>query len=211
MADGWGWSVRQTIVAVGVALAATVSGCDRTSAPVTWTASGFQVTRLEMPLDDGGSSFMAGEYVLEGREDAGCGDRRFRDRMLLTAHDLGTESHVLGYLTRTYGGGERLIFRLYGTARRIGRDPGPMVVIAHAHRLGPAGARHYPFMPRIELRLDPASGRILARGSSRGTTERAHSRTDSSFPQRSQLKERQATPMSPRGSASASPVCTWSG
>jgi hypothetical protein len=154
-------------------------GCDPTAIPVTWEASGVQVTRLEMPLDEHGNTFIVGEYALEGREGSGDTARPFRDRVLLTIHAQGIESHVLGYIARTYDAGQVRTFRLYGTERRPARDSKTMLVIGRAHALRPAGTGPYPFMAWIELRLDAASGRILAKGFSNGPDTVAQGHADS--------------------------------
>ncbi|MGH7370524.1 MAG: hypothetical protein ACREJK_01570 [Candidatus Methylomirabilales bacterium] len=159
------WSARRMVAVWATALGVLANGCDRSSIPVTWEASGVQVTRLEMPLDDYGNTFIVGEYALEGREGSGDLARPFRDRVLLTIHAQGIESNVLGYIARSYDGGQVRTFRLYGTERRVVRDTTTMVVIGRAHALRPAGTGRYPFMAWIELRLDAANGRILAKGS----------------------------------------------
>lgn len=179
MAYWLGSGVRRTIATVTVFLAAGVSGCDRRAIPVTWEATGVQVTRLEMLLDEHGNSFIVGEYALEGREGSGDPVRTFRDRVLLTVHAQGIESHVLGYITRTYDSGQVRTLRLYGTERRVARDSKTMVVTGWAHGLAPAGSGPYPFMAWIEVRLDSASGRILAQGSSHGPPRHSQARTDS--------------------------------
>ncbi len=179
MTHRWGWTVRRTIAVVAVVLSATASGCDRTAIPVMWEASGVEVTRLEMPLDEHGNIFIVGEYALEGQEGSGDGARPFRDRALLTTHDLGLEGQVLGYITRTYDGGQTRTFRLYGTVRRVARGAKTMVVIGRAHGLRPASTGPYPFMAWVELRLDAASGRILAKGSFNGPDAVARGRGDS--------------------------------
>jgi hypothetical protein len=132
-----------------------------------------------MPLDEYGNTFIVGEYALAGREGSGDPARPFRDRVLLTIHAQGIESHVLGYITRTYDGGQVRTFRLYGTERRVAQDSKTMVVIGRAHGLGPAGSGPYPFMAWVELRLDVARGRILAQGSSHGPQEIPPARTSS--------------------------------
>ncbi|HET7854255.1 MAG TPA: hypothetical protein VFM04_07340 [Candidatus Methylomirabilis sp.] len=140
MAHRFGSGVRRKIATVTVVLAAGVGGCDRTSVPVTWMASGTEVTRLEMPLDEYGNTFIVGEYALEGREGSGDPTRTFRDRVLLTIHAQGIESGVLGYVTRTYDGGRVRTLRLHGPERRGARDSKTMVVTGWAHGLGPARA-----------------------------------------------------------------------
>jgi hypothetical protein len=132
-----------------------------------------------MPLDEYGNTFIVGEYALEGREGSGDTARPFRDRVLLTIHAQGIEGHVLGYISRTYDAGQVRTFRLYGTERRVTRDSKTMAVIGRAHALRPAGTGPYPLMAWVELRLDAASGRILARGSSHGPQEISQARDDS--------------------------------
>jgi hypothetical protein len=132
-----------------------------------------------MPLDEYENTFIIGEYALEGREGSGHPARPFRDRVLLTVHAQGIESRVLGYITRTYDGGQVRTLRLYGTERRVARNSKTMVVTGWAHGLGPVGSGHYHFMAWIELRLDSASGRILARGSSNRPDAVARGRADS--------------------------------
>jgi hypothetical protein len=111
--------MQRTIAVFIVMLSVAGSGCDRKPIPVTWAASGIQVTRLDMPLDGSGHTFMVGEYTLDGREGSGRGAREFRDRVLLTTHASWLEGHVLGYLTRTYAGGHVRTFRLSGTMERV--------------------------------------------------------------------------------------------
>lgn len=186
------WGRVRTMPLLAIVLGAAASGCDRTAVPVTWQASGVQVTRIEMPLDENGTIFRVGEYVLKGREGDGRGAREFRDRVLLTTHAQGIASQVLGYVTRTYDGGHVRTFRLYGTERRVARDSKMMVVIGRAHGLNRAGAGPYPFMAWVELRLDSATGRILAKGSCHGTAPaaqaRADSRPDSASPESTPVK-----------------------
>jgi hypothetical protein len=132
-----------------------------------------------MPLDEYGNTFIVGEYALEGREGPEDFVRPFRDRMLLTIHAQGIESHVLGYIARSYDGGQVRTFRLYGTERRVARDAKTMVVNGWAQALRSSGTGPYPFMAWVELRLDAASGRILARGSSNRPDAVARGRADS--------------------------------
>jgi hypothetical protein len=176
MAQRFGRGVRHVIVLCPVLLGPAVSACDRTSVSVTWVASGTEVTRLQMPLNEYGSVFIIGAYALEGREDF---VRPFRDRVLLTIHAQGVASHVLGYIARTYDSGQVRTLRLGGTERRATQDSKTMVVTGWAYSLGPAAAGRYPVMAWIELRLDSASGRILATGSSHGPHETPQVRTDS--------------------------------
>jgi hypothetical protein len=179
MAHRFDSGVRRTIATVTVLLAAGVIGCDRTAIPVIWEASGTEVTRLEMPLDDEGNMFIVAEYALEGREDSGDGARLFRDRLLFSTHHLGLEGQVFGYITRTYDRGQARTFRLYGMARRVARHSQAMVVIGWAQTLGPSGAGALPFMAWVELRLYTASGRMLAKGSSYAPQEISYAPADS--------------------------------
>lgn len=159
------WGVRAAIIVFMVVLSAAIGGCNPKPLPVTWTANGVQVTRLEMPLDGRGYAFVVGEYTLEGRENSGRGAREFHDRMLLITHLAGPVSHVLGYITRTYTGSGTLTLRFSGVIERVERDPEAMVVTGRAHMLGPGGPVIYASMSWVELRLDPATGRISAKGS----------------------------------------------
>lgn len=159
------WRIWTAITMFAVVLSAASTGCNKQPIPVTWTASGIQVTRLDMPLDRSGHTFMVGEYTLEGRESSGRGAREFRDRMLLTIHLRGFESHVLGYIARTYASGGTLALRFSGVIDRAGQNPKEMIVTGRVHMLGPGGLVTYATMSWVELRLDPASGRISAKGS----------------------------------------------
>lgn len=159
-----GWRVWRAVLAFAVVLALGGGGCGRDQALVTWTASGTRVTRLDMPLDHA-HSFMVGEYVLEGREGSGPGARAFRDRLLLTAHRRGDEGHVWGYGTRTYADGATQSFGLSGMVRAVGRDPEVMAMTGWVQFIGPDGLVTYRPRAWVELRLDPANGRISVEAS----------------------------------------------
>lgn len=159
-----GWKVRRRIAAYVMFLGAATNGCDGASVPLTWTASGAQLTGLEMPLDRQGT-FIVAEYALVGRERFGRNTQDFRDRMLLTIHDQGIQSHVLGYITRTYDRGQVRTFRLVGTPRRVAQDAKTMIVTGRAHGVGTKSGISYAPMAWVEIRLDPTTGRISAKGS----------------------------------------------
>lgn len=160
----FGWEVRRTIAAYVMFLGAATNGCDEASVPLTWTASGARLTGLEMPLDQHGT-FIVGEYTLVGRERFGRNTQDFRDRMLLTIHDQGIQSHVLGYITRTYDRGQVRTFRLVGTPRRVAQNSKMMVVTGRAHGVGTKSGTSYAPMAWVEIHLDPTTGRISAKGS----------------------------------------------
>jgi hypothetical protein len=118
-----------------------------------------------MPLGGSGHTFTVAEYALEGREGSAPDGREFRDRLLLTTYLRGREGRVWGYVTRTYTGGATRVFSVSGMLRREAPNPGVIAVAAwvQPYRLdGPVGFG--PTDP-VELRLDPATGRISAEAS----------------------------------------------
>lgn len=157
--------VRRMIAVFAMVLSTVIGGCNPEPPPVTWTANGVQVTRLDMPLDGRGYAFAVGEYTLEGRENSLGGPREFRDRMLLTFHSTAVEGYVLGYIARTYTGGGRLALRFSGVIERGEQNLKTTVVTGRAHMLGPGGSVTYASLSHVELRLDPTCGRISAKGS----------------------------------------------
>lgn len=155
-------TVWGTLLAAAVMLAIAGGGCLRDPSRVKWTASGVQVTRLEMPLAGSGYTFLVGEYALDGREGPEPGGRAFRDRILLTAHLRGRDGQVLGFGTRTYADGTTRAYGLSGTLRPVGTEPRVMVVAAWAHPIRPDGPIGFGPAAWVELRLDPRTGRISA-------------------------------------------------
>lgn len=78
MNRGVQWAVRSTILGFLVVQGVTACGRDRDAVPVTWEASGIQVTRLDLPLAGDLHKFTLRGYVLEGRERSGKPSPRSR-------------------------------------------------------------------------------------------------------------------------------------
>lgn len=162
---------RRAMVAFLVLLSA--AGCGRDGRPVrvVWEASGVQVTRLDLPLGGDGNAFVVSEYLLEGQEVSGRGVRQFRDRMVLTTRFTGRESPfhgyvVQGYINRTYGNGVVRAVRLQGRMELLAGHPEEALVIGGVYPVGSGGGTDNRLVSTVsfQIRLDPASGRILAKG-----------------------------------------------
>lgn len=70
-------------------------------------------------------------------------------------------------MIRTYAGGRSLAFRFHGRKEQGGHQPGEPIIIGRTYPVGPDGAVAHPFtwMDTVEVRLEPVSGRVSARGS----------------------------------------------
>jgi hypothetical protein len=160
------WWIKRVMVAVLTVLGAAGCGRDQNTVPLTWEASGTQVTRLELPLAGDVHSFVVGEYVLQGQESSGQNVRYFRDRTLLTADVLRDHGQVSGYVNRMYAGGDTLALRIYGRIEPVAGDPKEALVTGRVFPVAFDGGVSTRLMAihRFEMRLDRGRGKISARG-----------------------------------------------
>lgn len=169
MKHGVRWDTWMAILGFLVMLGTTAAGCYYPNPTATpWEATGVQVTRLELPLGGDGQSFKVGEFILEGREGSGASERQFHDRALLIIHPFrGPDGEVSGYLRRTYASGGRRALRLLGTIERVAGNPETLIAGGRVYTVesGSGGTRPFAWIGSFELHLDPATGRLSARGS----------------------------------------------
>lgn len=167
MAVAFGWAVRTAMAAFVVALTTAIVGCSRNAPAIEWVASGIQVMQLDLPLSGDGDTFTVREYVLEGQAASDKGLRQFRDCLLLTSHLSGGKGEVLGYMNRTYDDGTKRALRLLGRMERPPGNPEAMIVNGRTYLLQPekGASESLKWVDMVQLRLDPASGRISAKGS----------------------------------------------
>jgi hypothetical protein len=165
------WRRRIAFGAYFVVLAATACGRDRNVLPFTWEASGVQVARLDLPLGGDGHAFVVREYLLDGQEGSRGSARQFRDRMVLTTERDGFVGPLHGYVVRgyvnpTYAAGLVRGLRLHGRMEPLTGQPDLALVIGRVYPLGFGGGidNRLVSIDRFEIRLDPVSGRIAAKG-----------------------------------------------
>jgi hypothetical protein len=84
--------------------------------------------------------------------------------MLLISRLRGPEGEVEAYVTRHYADGARYVFKLLALAEPARSGPAKVVARGRAYPVGPDGAVTYHWVHQIELEVEPAAGRVAAKG-----------------------------------------------
>jgi hypothetical protein len=117
-----------------------------------------------MTIGQGPRTFAVSEYELVGQERAAGAVRSFRDRMLLISRLRSREGEPEAYVTRHYADGAEQVFRFHAQAAAPGDGTRTLLARGRAYPVGPDGTVAYHWVAQIELEVEPATGRVEARG-----------------------------------------------